>query len=296
MALQRIEIPVRGMDCAGCCNSVQRALTALPGVEQADVLLAAEKAIVHYDAAQVDVPAIYRAVEGAGYTVPLSVESSAPHEDAAAQLAETGTAFSRSVLLVTAVVAAIVLLVVVVGEWLGWFEVIMDHVPWYIGWLVVLVAWYPILRKVVRATLHGEVISHTLMSIGVVAALAVGQWTTAAIVVLFMRIGDYVEGFTAGRARRAAARREEPGRVSQGTSRFDVTTTSDSSRERSRSAISTKDPRRGIATRACPWGPTIRAISWRSVARSDGVTSGCSVKACEKAPSGKGSGKASATR
>jgi hypothetical protein len=34
MALQQIEIPVRGMeDCAGCCNSVQKALTALPGVQ-----------------------------------------------------------------------------------------------------------------------------------------------------------------------------------------------------------------------------------------------------------------------
>jgi Cd2+/Zn2+-exporting ATPase/Cu+-exporting ATPase len=41
------------------------------------------------------------------------------------------------------------------------------------------------------------------MSIGVIAALAVGQWTTAAIVVLFMRVGDYVESFTAERARRA---------------------------------------------------------------------------------------------
>ena len=41
------------------------------------------------------------------------------------------------------------------------------------------------------------------MSVGVIAALVVGQWTTAAIVVLFMRVGDYVEGFTAERARRA---------------------------------------------------------------------------------------------
>ena len=31
------------------------------------------------------------------------------------------------------------------------------------------------------------------MTIGVMAALAVGQWATAAVVVFFMRVGDYAE-------------------------------------------------------------------------------------------------------
>ena len=203
MALQLIEIPIRGMDCAGCCSSVQKALTALPGVQQADVLLAAEKAIVRYDTAQVDVSTLHRAVEGAGYTVPSRNKVAVTQTDAAANLAETGNTFTRSVLFFTGLVAAIVLLVVVAGEWLGLFEAVTKRIPWYVGWLIVLAGWYPILRNVIRATLRREVISHTLMSIGVVAALAVGQWTTAAIVVLFMRVGDYVEGFTAERARRA---------------------------------------------------------------------------------------------
>ena len=203
MALQQIEIPVRGMDCNGCCNRVQKALTALPGVQQADVLLAAEKAIVQYDAAQVDVTTMRRAVEGAGYSVPAPSETTPLAPDAAAQLAETGKSFTRSVMLFTGLIAGVVLLVVVAGEWLGLFETITDRIPWYIGCLIVLIGWYPILRNVIRATLRGEVISHTLMSVGVIAALAIGEWTTAAIVVLFMRVGDYVESFTAERARRA---------------------------------------------------------------------------------------------
>jgi Cd2+/Zn2+-exporting ATPase/Cu+-exporting ATPase len=205
MALQQIEIPVRGMDCAGCCSSVQRALKALPGVQQAEVLLAAEKAIVQFDAAQVDVPSLHRAVEGAGYTVPIlpiGSETITSHADVV-KLAETGSSFTRSVLFFTGFVAGIVLLVVVAGEWLGLFEAVTEHIPWTIGWLIVLIGWYPILLNVIRAAIRREVISHTLMSIGVVAALAVGQWTTAAIVVLFMRVGDYVEAFTAERARRA---------------------------------------------------------------------------------------------
>jgi len=38
---------------------------------------------------------------------------------------------------------------------------------------------------------------------GAFAALAVGEWATAAVVVFFMRVGDYTERFTTERARRA---------------------------------------------------------------------------------------------
>jgi Cd2+/Zn2+-exporting ATPase/Cu+-exporting ATPase len=51
--------------------------------------------------------------------------------------------------------------------------------------------------------LNGQIISHALMTLGVAAALVVGQWTTAAIVVLFMYVGDYVERATSEGARRA---------------------------------------------------------------------------------------------
>ena len=95
---------------------------------------------------------------------------------------------------------------VIVGEWLGFFERVTEWVPWYIGWGLVLLAGYPIFWNVIRATLRRQVISHTLMSLGVVAALAVGQWPTALIIVFFMRVGEYVEHFTTERSRQAIRR------------------------------------------------------------------------------------------
>src|SRR5512140_2264448 len=68
---------------------------------------------------------------------------------------------------------------------------------------VVLVGGHPVFRNVVRATLRRQVISHHLMTLGVIAAAVVGQWATAAVVVFFMRVGDYAEQFTTERARRA---------------------------------------------------------------------------------------------
>src|SRR3989304_5257587 len=67
---QTLEIPVRGMDCAECTEHVRHAIAALPGVESVNVFLASEKAVIQLDPAQVDVPAIRKAVEGAGYSVP----------------------------------------------------------------------------------------------------------------------------------------------------------------------------------------------------------------------------------
>lgn len=63
---QKLEVPVRGMDCAECTQQVKQAIAALPGVEAVTVLLSAEKAVVRLDPSRVDLGAIRRAVEGAG--------------------------------------------------------------------------------------------------------------------------------------------------------------------------------------------------------------------------------------
>ena len=62
--------------------------------------------------------------------------------------------------------------------------------------MFVIAGCYPVFMNVIRATLKRQIISHTLMTIGVIAALVVGQWVTAALVVVFMSVGDYAENFT----------------------------------------------------------------------------------------------------
>jgi len=64
--LKTIEVPVAGMDCAECTLHVQHAIAALPGVESVNVFLASEKATIRRDPDLVDVPAIRKAVAGAG--------------------------------------------------------------------------------------------------------------------------------------------------------------------------------------------------------------------------------------
>jgi Cd2+/Zn2+-exporting ATPase/Cu+-exporting ATPase len=194
--IQILEVPVAGMDCAECTLHVQKAIAGLSGVEGVEVFLASEKAVVRMDPAQVGMDSIQQAVEKAGYSI------RAPQDGIADQPAARQD-FTRQVVTLLGGLFGMVLFVVVVGEWLGLFEAITAWVPWPLGVAAVLVAGYPVFVKVFRAILNRQIISHTLMTLGVIAALAVGEWATAVVIVFFMRIGDYVERFTAERARRA---------------------------------------------------------------------------------------------
>jgi Cu+-exporting ATPase len=196
MALQKtIEIPIKGMDCAECTQHVQRAISRLDGIASVDVFLATEKAIVKLDPQKVDLPAIRRAVSSAGdYSVP---------ETTGSQPVQTQTDFTRKFNLLLSGVFLGVLFIVIAGEWLGLFDVLNQIVPLPVGAAIVLVAGFPIYRNVLRAALNRQIISHTLMTLGVIAALAIGEWVTALIVAVFMRVGDYVEAFTTESARRS---------------------------------------------------------------------------------------------
>ena len=62
------------------------------------------------------------------------------------------------------------------GAWLGLFEMLTDRVPWPMWLILVLVGGFPVFRKVILAARKRKVIAHTLMSVGVAAAMAVGEW------------------------------------------------------------------------------------------------------------------------
>jgi len=192
--IQTIEIPVSGMDCADCTRHVRTAIARLPGVQSVDVFLTSEKAVIRLDPDLVDLPAIREVVKNAGYSVP---ESAAPPQNP-----PLGN-FTRRMMTLLAVVFGVILFIIVGGEWLGLFEQITGRVPFPVGLALVVISGWSIFRNVIRAALNRQVISHTLMTLGVIAALAVGEWATALVVVFFMRVGEYVENFTTKGARRA---------------------------------------------------------------------------------------------
>ena len=193
---QTIEIPIAGMDCTECTQHVQHAISGLSGVHKVDVFLSSEKAIIQLNPTLVKLTDIRAAVKDAGYSVPdQHGETQTPN----AALGE----FSRRMFTALGLAFGAIILLVVAGEWLGLLDNLTRIIPFPIGVILVLIGGSPIFFNVIRATLKRQVISHTLMSIGAFAALFVGEWTTAMVVVFFMHIGSYTEKLTAEGARRA---------------------------------------------------------------------------------------------
>jgi len=65
----QVVLPIEGMTCASCVSHVERALQNVPGVSQASVNLASEKATVQFDPQRVKLTKLFDAVQGLGYDV-----------------------------------------------------------------------------------------------------------------------------------------------------------------------------------------------------------------------------------
>jgi Cd2+/Zn2+-exporting ATPase/Cu+-exporting ATPase len=195
MTLTTTEVPIRGMDCADCTRHVQSAISDLPGVESVEVYLVSEKAVIVHDPDSAELSAIRKAVAAAGYSVPQE-ESHTPTRSSPAD-------YAKPILTLLALLFGIILFVIVIGEGLGLFEILTASIPWWIGLAIVILIGYPAFINVIQAVRNRQIIAHTLMGFGVIAAMVVGQWVTAAVVAFFMRVGDYVERFTTERARQA---------------------------------------------------------------------------------------------
>jgi len=156
--LQILEVPISGMDCAECTQHVRQAIEKIPGVQSVNVFLATEKAIVQLDPEKVELPHIRAALQVAGYDVPSAI----PHEPAPVSMGD----FNRRLKVLLVSVFAILLSVVIFGEGLGLFVFLNARVPFLLGLILVIAGGYPVFMNVIRAMLRRQVISHTLMTPG----------------------------------------------------------------------------------------------------------------------------------
>jgi Cu+-exporting ATPase len=70
MSTQKFSFPVTGMTCANCAATVERVLRATPGVADASVNFASERASVEIETKEVDEQTLITRVRDAGYDVP----------------------------------------------------------------------------------------------------------------------------------------------------------------------------------------------------------------------------------
>lgn len=70
--MKSVELTIQGMHCDGCAKTIESVLKSEPGVKAATISHASGNARVMFDPAQIDLAALVKAVERAGFQVPAT--------------------------------------------------------------------------------------------------------------------------------------------------------------------------------------------------------------------------------
>jgi P-type Cu+ transporter len=222
-AEKEVTIPVGGMTCASCSAAVERALKKLPGVKNASVNLATEKALVNYDPGTVRLSELKQAISKAGYE-PLAIDTSASVDaHKAAKEREIRVLWTK---FAVSAAFAIPLLYVAMGAMLGWplpaAIGAMDHPLRYALLelalvLPVIAAGYRFYVVGFKAILHGSPNMDSLIAMGSSAAILYSLYgifaiakgdshaveslyfETAGIIITLILLGKSLEAVTKGK-------------------------------------------------------------------------------------------------
>ncbi|ROP56366.1 Cd2+/Zn2+-exporting ATPase [Enterobacter sp. BIGb0383] len=176
---------VTGMDCAACARKVENAVRQVAGVSRVQVLFATEKLFV--DADQDIRQQVEQAVQQAGYTLR---DTAAPAPLPTSRLREN-----------LPLIALILMMAV------SWGLERFNHPLGNLAFIATtLVGLWPIARQALRLMKSGSWFAiETLMSVAAIGALFIGATAEAAMVLLLFLIGERLEGWAAGRARRGVS-------------------------------------------------------------------------------------------
>ena len=216
--VREVTFEVKGMTCASCVGRVERVLKKVPGVLEASVNLANERATVEYLAGEVEPRELEKAVEGAGYGVIREDERSSVADSHERDYRKLRTHF---------LLAAALTAMILVGSLPHMFEFML---PIPAGWLnlgllllatpVQLWAGWRFYRGAWAALKHGQANMNTLVVMGTSAAylysvvatlapqlFAAGRaevyFDTSALIITLILLGRLLEARAKGRTNEA---------------------------------------------------------------------------------------------
>ncbi|MFO7679828.1 MAG: heavy metal translocating P-type ATPase [Chloroflexota bacterium] len=141
-----IELPLLGMTCANCANTIERRLNKVDGVLEATVNYASEKASVKYAVGAVTRPDLVAAVRKAGYDVVETAADAAEPEDAEAFARQAEIKHQQKRLIVGLIFTVPLFTLSMArdfgllgmwshGNWMNWlFFALATPVQFYVGW------------------------------------------------------------------------------------------------------------------------------------------------------------------
>ncbi len=222
MTEKQITLPITGMTCANCANTIERALKKVPGVTAANVNLASERATIEYLPGAVEIGDLIAAIRKVGYDVVEPAAGAEEPEDAerAARQAEIAQQRLRLLVGIAFTLPAFLLSMARDFGLLG----MAGHAPWLNGLLFALatpvqfgVGWQ-FYRGAIKALRNRSANMDVLIAMGSSAAyfyslpvtlgLISGHvyYETAAVIVTLITLGKFLEARAKGRTSEAIRR------------------------------------------------------------------------------------------
>jgi Cu+-exporting ATPase len=216
MAEKNINIPVTGMSCANCALAIERTVKKLPGVVNASVNFASERAHVEYIPSLTSLDEMIQAIEKAGYGA-IRPDDALEGEDAELQ-ARRAEIKDQTAKFLVGLAFTIPLFVLSMGRDFGFFGP-WAHAPW-VNWLFLLLA-TPVqfytgwdyysggFKSLRNRSANMDVLVAMGSSVAYVYSLALllfpalghhVYFETSAVIITLIKLGKMLEARTKGRA------------------------------------------------------------------------------------------------
>jgi Cd2+/Zn2+-exporting ATPase len=187
--MKTVKLQVDAMSCASCAKAVEKALSAVTGVDKASVNFVSKTATVNVQNTLANEQPLIDAVKRAGYSAHLPVRDRETQENRAAR---------RQFVKVIGIGALLV-----VGWVLGATKLVPATVATGLVIIALVLAAWPIFLRAIKALLGKRLDADVLVTIAVIAASSVGEFVAAAEVAFIMLLGAQLEEYTIRRARRS---------------------------------------------------------------------------------------------
>jgi Cd2+/Zn2+-exporting ATPase len=186
----KVIINIDHIHCADCALNIERSVEHLPGILSAEVSYLLSSATVYYDPHRVEVDRIKKAITKPGYVI----------SETFAERTRSFWEEKRSFIFLSFSGATLGL------SWiLGWIGLEPISLPIAFAIISLILGGYPILKSAIKTLLIPDLNVDTLVSIAAISATSVGAYREAATVIFIMLLGEFLEGLTVVKARKAIA-------------------------------------------------------------------------------------------
>ena len=186
----KIIVNIENIHCGDCALNIERSVEHVPGVLSAEVSYVLSTATIYYDPHRVEEERNKKAITKPGYALGETL----------ADRTRTFWKERRAFIFLT-------LSGVTLGlSWIfGWLSLGPSTLPTAFAIASLILGGYPIVKSALKTLLIPDLNVDTLVSIAAISATAVGAYQEAATVIFIMLLGEFLEGLTVGKTRKAIA-------------------------------------------------------------------------------------------